>query len=178
MNIVKCSYKTFDTAIGTCAITWHQNGILRLELPEKSSAETVAKLGLHCRETLDKVPEFVEKAVNKLQRHLGGRAEDFSDVNLDLSYTPRFHRKVYEALRLVKAGEITTYGELAKCAGSPLASRAVGQAMARNPLPILIPCHRVLNSSGKLGGFSAYGGTDTKIKLLSIEKTVSRRIYA
>jgi methylated-DNA-[protein]-cysteine S-methyltransferase len=174
-----CQYKTFDTAIGKCAIAWHENGILRLQLPEESSAETVAKLGQRFQESLDNVPDFVQQTINKLQRYLSGQAQDFSNVKLDLSYTPQFHKRVYEALRLIRAGEIVSYAELAKRAGSPLASRAVGQAMARNPLPILIPCHRVLNSSGKLGGFSAYGGTDTKAKLLSLEKTANgSRVYA
>jgi methylated-DNA-[protein]-cysteine S-methyltransferase len=112
---------------------------------------------------------LVDAAIGQLTRYFEGKAEELSGIPLDLSSTPPFHRKVYEALRGLRRGKVCTYGELAALAGSPLASRAVGQALAKNPLPILIPCHRVVASGGRPGGFSASGGLDTKARLLALE---------
>ena len=80
-----------------------------------------------------------------------------------------FHRKVYKALCKIPAGKTITYAELAKRAGSPGAARAVGTAMAKNPFPIVIPCHRVVAGNGKLGGYSGRGGVATKKALLALE---------
>jgi len=90
-------------------------------------------------------------------------------VPLDLDGVPEFHRKVYDASRRIARGQILTYGELAALAGSPLASRAVGQAMGNNPFAPIVPCHRVLAAGGHSGGFSAPGGVITKLRMLAIE---------
>src|SRR6266852_150608 len=81
----------------------------------------------------------------------------------------RFARQVYEAAREIQAGETRTYGELAKALGQPAAARDVGQALARNPIALIIPCHRVVAAGGKPGGFSAHGGRATKARMLAIE---------
>jgi methylated-DNA-[protein]-cysteine S-methyltransferase len=90
-------------------------------------------------------------------------------VALDMEGVPPFHRRVYEAARQVPPGQTLSYGEIAARAGSPGSARAVGQALGRNPFAILVPCHRVLAANGKLGGFSANGGVDTKRRMLAIE---------
>ncbi|HZP27547.1 MAG TPA: MGMT family protein, partial [Acidimicrobiia bacterium] len=92
----------------------------------------------------------------------------------DMHGIPRFHQRVYEAARAVPVGTTVTYGELAARVGSPASARAVGQAMAANPFPIVVPCHRVLSAGGRLGGFSATGGLATKRRMLAIEGVVLR----
>jgi methylated-DNA-[protein]-cysteine S-methyltransferase len=149
----------FDTSIGVCAIEWSANGVLRLHLPDRKRRNT---------KTLDP-PAATRKVIKQVQRHLDGKLSRFEAVILDLEHVTPFRCKVYEALRATKPGETLSYGDLAKRAGSPKAARAVGGAMANNPVPIIVPCHRVLGADGKPGGFSAYGGTVTKAKLLEIE---------
>lgn len=94
---------------------------------------------------------------------------DFSAVVLDLSNIPDFHCRAYQSLARVGWGKTTTYGELARQLGDVSLSRAVGQAMGANPMPLVIPCHRVLASNGRAGGFSAPGGTATKVAMLALE---------
>lgn len=111
-----------------------------------------------------------ERAVAaKVARHLETGREDLRDVEVDLSAMAPFHRRVLEMLRDVPPGATLSYGELAKRAGNPMASRAVGGAMARNPVPVVVPCHRVVPTSGKLGNYSATGGVVTKRALLALE---------
>jgi len=88
---------------------------------------------------------------------------------LDLSLVPPFERAVLQALRRIPPGQVRTYGEIARAVGRPSAARAVGTACARNPLPLLIPCHRVVRSDGKLGGYSLRGGVVLKRQLLEAE---------
>lgn len=162
-------FALFDTALGTCGIVWTDVGICRLLLPERSRGRTLARVkDLHA----DAVEATPSRVVQRVIRHLtaqldgGGKA---SQPALDLAGVSPFARRVYEALRAVPAGETVSYAELAARAGSPRAARAVGRAMATNPMPLLIPCHRVLAANGKPGGFTAYGGVATKAKLLALE---------
>jgi methylated-DNA-[protein]-cysteine S-methyltransferase len=109
--------------------------------------------------------------VDNTSRYFAGERIDFSDTQLDLSTIDQLRQSIYGALRKVSFGETVTYGELAKRAGvnAPQAAQDVGVAMARNPVPLIIPCHRVLAAGGKLGGFSAPGRTETKEKMLALE---------
>jgi methylated-DNA-[protein]-cysteine S-methyltransferase len=100
---------------------------------------------------------------------MGGRPQKFSLQACALETVSPFFRKVYACANRIPSGSVRTYGELARQAGSPLASRAVGQAMARNPFPLLVPCHRVIGGNRKLVGFSAPGGLHTKARLLELE---------
>jgi len=109
------------------------------------------------------------RVIERVRHHLAGRLRDFSAVLLDLDGLPTFTRRVYEAARAVPAGQTVTYGELAARCGSPGGARAVGQAMARNPVALIIPCHRVLAAGGRLGGFSGPGGLDLKVRMLALE---------
>lgn len=110
--------------------------------------------------------------MEKINRHLAGEVQDFRSVVLDLENVRPFFRLVYEATREIPAGQTRTYGEIAKAVGRPSAAQEVGQALARNPVPIIIPCHRVSAAGGKLGGFSAPGGPATKARLLAFEGAV------
>ena len=105
---------------------------------------------------------------------LRGEADDLADVPLDLAALPPFRRKVLEVVRTIPAGETLSYGEVALAAGSPGAARAVGQALGRNPYPIVIPCHRVLGAGGRIGGFTATGGVSVKAKMLAAEGVTPR----
>lgn len=163
-------YCVFETPIGPCGVAWSERGVTRLQLPEADRAATE-------RRVMDRParPEAADPAgkikplVGRLQRYLTGNAVDFSSVPLDLNGIAPFHQKVYEAARSVSWGQTASYGDLARLAGSPGAARAVGQALARNPVAIIIPCHRILASGNKVGGFSAYGGIVSKERLLALE---------
>jgi methylated-DNA-[protein]-cysteine S-methyltransferase len=109
------------------------------------------------------------KAVDAVVRLLSGEPEKFSSIEIDLSAVGEFERAVLEATFAIPPGETRTYGEMAAAVGSPGAARAAGRALGANPIPIIVPCHRVLASDGKSGGFSAPGGSATKLKMLEIE---------
>jgi methylated-DNA-[protein]-cysteine S-methyltransferase len=163
-------YTLFETAIGRCAVAWTERGIAAVQLPEADDAALR-------RRVLAKVPHAVEqrprgdakRAIDSIRAHLAGDLSPLHHVEIDLGRVPDFHRRVYDALRQVRVGETVGYGELAALAGAPGAARAVGQAVGKNPLPIVVPCHRVLASGGKVGGFSAFGGLATKRRMLAIE---------
>jgi methylated-DNA-[protein]-cysteine S-methyltransferase len=164
-------FAVFDTPIGACGIAWSRRGVVRFLLPEPSSALTAARLREVCP-GVEKTPPrgWVAELIGRVKRHLAGEPDDFADVPLDTRELPPFHAAVYEALRKVQAGTTTTYGALGrKISGTTGAARAVGTAMAKNPFALLVPCHRVVGSDGKLHGFSAPGGLATKARLLAIE---------
>ncbi len=159
----------FETALGRCGIAWSERGIVGVQLPEQAGAERARLL----RRFLDAVegspPAAVRDAIDSITALLGGEPVDLGGVVLDMKDVPDFDRSVYEAARRIPRGEIRTYGEIAAEIGDPDAARAVGQALGRNPCPIVVPCHRVLAADGKPGGFSAHGGVATKLRMLAIE---------
>jgi len=114
------------------------------------------------------LPE-IARVIEKVRLHLSGDLQDFRDVAVDIEKVAPFARRVYGVAREIPAGETRTYGEIAEALNRPGAARAVGHVLGRNPVPLIIPCHRVLASDGKLGGFSAYGGQATKARLLTVE---------
>ncbi len=162
----------FDTAIGRCGIAWGEHGVAGVQLPEAGEAETRARM-LHrfpaAGETAP--PPEVQKAVERIVALLRGEAGDLAEVTLDMNEVPAFHRRVYDVARTIPPGKTLSYGDIAARLGAPGAARAVGQALGRNPFPIVVPCHRVLAAGGKIGGFSAQGGVVTKRRMLAIEGT-------
>lgn len=166
-------YCYFATSIGPCGLLWNESAIERVQLPEKTLAEARRRLTDQvkpCQEVvLAEAPAWVQDAVQRLQTLLANGQGDLSPIPIDLSRMTPFFRQVYEAARNIPPGQTSTYGALAKVVGSPGAARAVGQAMGRNPLPLIIPCHRVMAAGGKPGGFTAFGGLTTKQHLLAIE---------
>jgi methylated-DNA-[protein]-cysteine S-methyltransferase len=161
----------FETAMGSCAIAWSDFGVTRFLLPTASRA--AAEKGLR-RRTPDvepgAPPPEVAEAIALAKRYFSGERTEFSAVPLDIRDQDPFFAQIYDALRQVGWGRTTTYGALAAAVGAPPeAARDVGQAMAKNPMPLLVPCHRVLAAGGKLGGFSAPGGAQTKAKMLRME---------
>ncbi|HEX8655864.1 MAG TPA: methylated-DNA--[protein]-cysteine S-methyltransferase [Allosphingosinicella sp.] len=114
-------------------------------------------------------PSFVADAVALIGRLLRGEKVDLGGIPVDPEGASALERKVYEAARRIPCGEVRTYGEIAREIGVPGSAQAVGAALGRNPIPIVVPCHRVLASAGRSGGFSAPGGVDTKFRMLEIE---------
>jgi methylated-DNA-[protein]-cysteine S-methyltransferase len=170
------SFTLFDTAIGRCGLAWRGGKVVGFALPGASDAATCEQLsGRHPGAAPAEPPPEIAAAAEGVRKLLGGEAADLSSVPVDLAGVPPFERRVYALLRTVGPGATITYGELAERAGSPGAARAVGTAMARNPIPVIIPCHRVLAGGGRSGGFSAPGGVTTKFRLLQIEQAGSAR---
>jgi methylated-DNA-[protein]-cysteine S-methyltransferase len=162
----------FDTALGRCGVAWNDRGLCAVQLPAPSDALTESKLVARSGSVgAVPPPPAIAPAVAGIRDYLAGQNVDFSGVAVDLDRLEPFRRRLYEALRQVGFGVTTTYGELARQIGldHPEAARDVGTAMGRNPVPVVIPCHRVLAAGGKPGGFSAPGGVATKLKLLALE---------
>jgi methylated-DNA-[protein]-cysteine S-methyltransferase len=164
-------YLVFETAGGFCGIAWNDVGITRFQLPT-GSAEATERLLL--RRLPDAQPGAptpgVTEAVAAVTRYFAGNETDFAGFTLDLSEQDSFFKEIYAAARRVGWGRTTTYGTLAKELGAgPEAARDVGEAMAKNPVALFIPCHRVLAAGGKVGGFSAPGGAATKLRMLALE---------
>ena len=167
-------YTLFETPFGRSGIAWRDDGIVAIQLAEASDAATVRKLLVRNPAiALAKPPAWIAEATRAIREHLSGRPQDLSRLSLALDDVPRFHRAVYAEARKVASGSTVSYGELAARVGSPGAARAVGQAMARNPFILAVPCHRILGSGGSLGGFSARGGVRTKARLLELERRVN-----
>jgi methylated-DNA-[protein]-cysteine S-methyltransferase len=169
-------YCLFDTRLGACGVAWSECGVTRLQLPEANSGATERRLCARPRTgpgagsaRAEALPDRTEALVAKLQRYFAGERVDFSGALVDLSGVDDFRCRIYELTRAIGWGETSSYGHLARQAGAPGAARAVGQAMGHNPVPIIIPCHRVLAAGRKIGGFSAYGGAVTKERLLAME---------
>ena len=164
-------YCLFDTAFGRCGLAWSAAGVTALQLPCADDEATAARL---CRTSgggpASPPTETIRGVIADLEDYFTGAETDFSEVVLDLSATSPALLPIYAAARGVRWGETATYGDLARRTGSPGAARLVGQAMARNPVPIIIPCHRIVAAGGRLGGFSAYGGTLQKERLLVLER--------
>ena len=114
-------------------------------------------------------PAAIAAAIELIKRYAEGEEVDFSSVPVDLDGVDLFPRAIYEAARKLDFGETTTYGGLADAAGQPGKARETGEALGRNPVPMIVPCHRILAAGGKIGGFSAPGGSATKEKLLTLE---------
>ncbi len=161
----------FDSAIGTCGIAWNRAGIAGINLPEATPARTLERLSERFNAAaLDAPSTTVRRVIRQIEALLAGKPVKFHAVSLDMRGVPAFHQAVYDVVRTIPAGGTLSYGEVARCLGNPGAARAVGQAMGRNPFPIIVPCHRVVAANGKLGGYSANGGVATKLRLLQIER--------
>ncbi|KAB2915873.1 MAG: methylated-DNA--[protein]-cysteine S-methyltransferase [Hyphomicrobiaceae bacterium] len=160
----------FDTAIGVCGIAWSDGGVRRLQLPEADRSATERRLQAWSGSAgLQPPASRLGSLIENLQSYFAGERIDFSAVTLDLTGVGPFYHAIYAAARCIGWGRTATYGELARMVGSPHAARAVGQALGRNPIAIIVPCHRILASGGRPGGFSAFGGVITKERLLALE---------
>ena len=158
----------FRTKVGWLAVAGSARGLRAVTLPQQTRQRARDMLP-NSQPAACSPPQF-EDLAERIAGYFEGRRQDFSDA-LDLTTATPFQRRVWLAARLIPYGETRSYRQLAVSIGQPGAARAVGQALARNPLPIIVPCHRVLQADGGLGGFGS--GPDMKRYLLSLEDAAS-----
>jgi len=162
-------FRVFDTALGWFALGWTEGGIARVMLP----GETPERM----RERL--LGKGIEdeagqgEVVARIVAYAEGAEDAFQDLPLDLSAVPELNRRIYEHIRELDWGETTTYGAIARWLGDVAMSRTVGTAMGQNPIPLIVPCHRVLAADGRTGGFSSPGGVRAKMEMLALERAAS-----
>lgn len=159
------TYSIFKTAFGLCGIAGTERGIIRLILPGMTEDEIVSAFRL--------LPSAIGRGrfreiEESIRRYFDGERGDF-DFPTDLSHCTAFQQRVYKITRTIPYGEFRTYKGIAKKIGLPGAARAVGNALSRNPIPLIIPCHRVIRENGEMGGFTAPGGIDLKIRMIKME---------
>lgn len=169
--MAQTSHHVFETAAGFAAIGWNESGICSFRLPAASlAAAERTLLKRFPASTRAEPPAEIAAVVTLACRYFAGEQVDFSTAPIDLGEQEPFFARVYAHVRELGWGETTTYGAVAKALGEgPEAARAVGQAMANNPVPLIVPCHRVLAAGGKIGGFSAPGGSTSKAHMLEME---------
>ncbi|MBE0702163.1 MAG: methylated-DNA--[protein]-cysteine S-methyltransferase [Afipia sp.] len=168
------SYAIFETRSGFCGIAWSESGVTRFQLPTSNAAATERLLlrRMARAQAAEPTPE-IAGVIETVRRYFEGGEVDFSDLNLDLDGQDDLFKRIYALARRLPWGQTTTYGALAKeIDADPRVARDVGQAMAKNPIPLIIPCHRVLAAGGKVGGFSAPGGAASKVRMLELEGVV------
>jgi len=163
-----------DTSLGRFFLIWSDEGITDVIFPGESESELMTRLK-GCRNPhIDHVPVWIRNVESDIQKLIESGSAELREVPLDMTGIPPFHRRVYGVVKNIPPGKVMTYGEVARLCGSPRAARAVGQAMAENPFPLIVPCHRVISSTGAMGGFSSPGGVETKKHLLLREGFVEK----
>ncbi len=172
------SYTLFDTALGRCGIAWGPNGVRSVSFAETRDEATVKHLRRRAPDALEAAPpESIAAVISDIKALFEGEARDLSYASLDMEGIGDFERQVYELALKIMPGEVKTYGDLAKALGDVAQSRRVGQALGRNPFPIIVPCHRIVGASGAMTGFSAPGGAELKRKLLKIEGALGPDLF-
>ena len=165
-------YCLVDTAIGTFGLGWTEAGIVRVALPGATAADAERRM-----QKFGGIPDEPRRSIADIEERIvayaDGEPDAFQDVPLDLGNVPEFNRRCYDDIRALGWGETTTYGAIARRLGDVALSRAVGAAMGANPIPLIVPCHRVLASDGRSGGFSAPGGVEAKLRMLALEHATS-----
>jgi len=163
-------FRVFDTALGEMAVGWTEGGISRVLLPGDSHERMRERLiAVGGTEDAKGQGEVVARIIAYAQ----GAEDAFQDLTLDLTASPALNRRIYEHIRELGWGETTTYGAIARWLGDVAMSRTVGTAMGQNPIPLIVPCHRVLAADGRTGGFSAPGGVKAKMQMLALERAAS-----
>ncbi len=163
-------FALFETALGPCAGAWSARGFVGLQLSEGNGEATRSRISARfplAEETAP--PAWARAAFDQIAAMLRGETADLSEAPLDMEGIGAFEAKVFETVRAIPLGETRSYGEIASAVGAPGGAQAVGRAMARNPFAPIVPCHRVIGADGRMIGFSAHGGVDTKRRLLAIE---------
>ena len=168
---VESSYTVFETVAGFAAIGWNATGINSFRLPAGTAREAERALLRRLPDAkLTAPPPPVQAVIDDALRYFAGERVDFAQVPVDLGPQQPFFDRVYAAVRQLGWGETATYGAIARLLeGGPEFARDVGQAMAANPVPLIIPCHRVTAANGRIGGFSAPGGSHSKAQMLGLE---------
>jgi methylated-DNA-[protein]-cysteine S-methyltransferase len=167
-------YAIFETLNGFAGIVWSPKGVSGFSLPASSRAAAEHAMRRRAPSAIEAEPSApIARIIADARRYFQGEAIDFTDVPLDLAPQEPFFARVYAHVRSLRWGETTTYGAVARHLGAePQAARDVGQAMASNPVPLIVPCHRVLAAGGRIGGFSAPGGSQSKARMLELEQAL------
>ncbi len=166
------SFRVFSTDLGNMAISGYGDCLCGLTFghaDEAAARGQMQRWASHAACELVEVPDWNDALVQRLEDYAAGKPDDFLDVEVQLPKMP-FARRVVELCRAIPAGQTVSYAALAAQAGSPRAARAVGNTMAANPVPLIVPCHRVVGSRQELRGYSAAGGLSTKRRLLEMER--------
>ena len=164
-------FHLFDSSIGVLGAVWSDKGLSELVLPQKNLESTLKKRGYKKNSP---PPGWVDDLEEEVQKLVKTGEADFTEFRLDLSAVTEFQKKVYGQTMKLGPGKVSTYSEIAKKIGRPKGPRAVGQALGKNPLALVIPCHRVVGKNGSMTGFSAEKGISLKKKLLKIEAISGR----
>ncbi len=169
----------FDTPLGRCGIAWGDKGVMAASFPEADDGLTRKRLLKRAQDAEEATspPPHILEAISAIVRLMQGEPETLEDIQLDLSGISAFEQQVYALSRAIEPGKTRTYGDLAKDLGDVAYSQRVGQSLGRNPIPIIIPCHRIVGVDNKMTGFSAPGGIDTKRALLKIEGAIGPDLF-
>lgn len=165
-RVLDVAYRTLDTPVGTLLLAATQRGLLRVAFAVEDHDAVLASIAARISPRILHAPARLDEAARQLVEYFGRRRHAF-DLPLDLSLSTGFRRTVLGQLREIQYGRTASYAAIAVAAGSPRAVRAVGSACATNPLPVVVPCHRVVRSDGTIGQY--LGGTDAKRTLLRLE---------
>jgi len=157
-----------ETELGAMGVGWTDRGVARLSLPGGNLLDRLSRWGLRAAP-----PAGIASVIEMVVRYAQGEPVEFDAVELDFGTAPAFHCAAYDDIRKLRWGQTTTYGAIARRLGDGNLARAVGQAMGANPIPLIVPCHRVLGADGKTGGFSGPGGVGSKMRMLELEQAAS-----
>jgi methylated-DNA-[protein]-cysteine S-methyltransferase len=173
------AFALFDTALGRCGLAWSQAGVRAVSFAHSDDAATCNNLRRRApgAEETDAPPANIRRHIVDIEKLFAGEAVVLSRIELDLRGIGEFEREVYALALEIPPGQTKTYGDLARALGDVSLSRRVGQALGRNPFPIVVPCHRVLGADGAMIGFSAPGGAELKRKLLRIEGALAPDLF-
>lgn len=165
-GMMEAGYDRVDSPLGRLLVAATPSGLVRVGFESESEERFLDEIARRVSARVLRAPRLVDDARHQLEEYFEGRRQGF-ELELDWRLTSGFRRRVLRATARIPFGETRSYREVASAAGSPQAVRAAGSALANNPLPIVVPCHRVLRSDGSLGGFR--GGLDAKRALLGYE---------
>ena len=170
-GILDVAYRTLDTPVGSLLLAATEKGLVRVAFATEDHARVLATLADRISPRVLKAPRRLDPAAREIDEYFGGHLRDF-DLPLDFSLSRGFRRLVLSHLREIGYGKTTSYAALAATAGSPKAARAVGTACATNPIPVVVPCHRVVRGDGSIGQYA--GGVEVKKALLALEASGGR----
>jgi methylated-DNA-[protein]-cysteine S-methyltransferase len=166
-GLLDVAYATLDSPVGTLLLASTPTGLVRLAYIDHADEESVlADLATQVSPRVLAAPRKLDESRRELDEYFAGHRQGF-EIPIDWSLTRGFGRRVLQATALIPFGSVSSYKQIAAQAGSPRGSRAAGNALGSNPIPIVVPCHRVLHASGGLGGYT--GGLERKRLLLGVE---------
>jgi methylated-DNA-[protein]-cysteine S-methyltransferase len=168
MPPIECA--SFETTLGRGAVAWGPGGVVAVSFPSPVEGEALQAIRRRAPAAVEGAPPSdIARLIADIAALCAGEKRDFASARLDLSGIGDFERRVYAETRRIPPGETKSYGDIACALGDVAFSQRIGQALGRNPFPIVIPCHRVIGVDGRMVGFSAPGGAAAKMRLLKIE---------